>query len=203
MDSGESRRLWQSSPPHYEYTSSILSDFAATAADPAAPITLDNLSLLASRESVTEPPQVCAPPVAAAAKSWAGWAELMPGPGPAVLSFVCSHGAAPCSSTESLLVAPPALPSSSCSAALPPPLPLAAAQFFIKTFTDGGARSSERAISAFPHPYPALRDLQKEIIRYNRASDGLELNGTLYLPPGYDAARDGPLPTLLWAYPRE
>ena len=58
VDSGETRRLWQSSPPHYEYTSSILSDCAATAADPAAPITLDNLSLLASRESVTEPPQV-------------------------------------------------------------------------------------------------------------------------------------------------
>lgn len=49
---------------------------------------------------------------------------------------------------------------------------------------------------------PQLADLQKEIIRYTR-SDGVELNGTLYLPPGYDAERDGPLPALLWAYPRE
>lgn len=43
---------------------------------------------------------------------------------------------------------------------------------------------------------------QKEIIKYTR-DDGLELNGTLYLPPGYDPQRDGPIPTLLWAYPRE
>jgi dipeptidyl aminopeptidase/acylaminoacyl peptidase len=56
-------------------------------------------------------------------------------------------------------------------------------QFYIKTFSDGGAAHSERCISAFPHPYPTLRDLQKEIIKYKR-SDGLELNGTLYLPPG-------------------
>jgi len=47
-----------------------------------------------------------------------------------------------------------------------------------------------------------LRDLQKEVVHYER-SDGLPLNATLYLPPGYDAARDGPLPTLMWAYPRE
>ena len=52
VDSGETRRIWQSSPPHYEYTSSILSDL-----DTSKPITLDNLRLLASRESVTEPPQ--------------------------------------------------------------------------------------------------------------------------------------------------
>lgn len=25
----------------------------------------------------------------------------------------------------------------------------------------------------------------------------------LYTPSGYDPARDGPLPTVLWAYPRE
>jgi dipeptidyl aminopeptidase/acylaminoacyl peptidase len=31
----------------------------------------------------------------------------------------------------------------------------------------------------------------------------VELNATLYTPPGYDAARDGPLPMLMWAYPRE
>ena len=43
----------QSSPPHYEYTSSILSDL-----DTDKPISLDSLRVLASRESVTEPPQV-------------------------------------------------------------------------------------------------------------------------------------------------
>ena len=31
----------------------------------------------------------------------------------------------------------------------------------------------------------------------------MDLTATLYLPPGYDQAKDGPLPCLLWAYPRE
>jgi dipeptidyl aminopeptidase/acylaminoacyl peptidase len=51
-------------------------------------------------------------------------------------------------------------------------------------------------------PAPQLAGLQQELIRYPR-SDGMELSGTLYLPPGYDAERDGPLPTLLWVYPQE
>lgn len=38
-----------------------------------------------------------------------------------------------------------------------PPVP----QFFIKSFSSDGAEHSERCISAFPHPYPTLRDLQK------------------------------------------
>ena len=38
--------------------------------------------------------------------------------------------------------------------------------------------------------------------RYKR-DDGVDLTATLYTPPGYDCARDGPLPCLLWAYPRE
>jgi hypothetical protein len=29
------------------------------------------------------------------------------------------------------------------------------------------------------------------------------MTATLYLPPGYDKGRDGPLPCILWAYPRE
>ena len=57
------------------------------------------------------------------------------------------------------------------------------------------------ALTAFPHPYPELADVQKETIEYERA-DGVPLSATLYLPPGYDAS-DGPLPTLVWAYPTE
>lgn len=53
VDSKETRRIWQSAPPHYEYTSSILSDL-----DTDRPVSLDSLRVLASRESVTEPPQV-------------------------------------------------------------------------------------------------------------------------------------------------
>ncbi|MCM2335382.1 MAG: prolyl oligopeptidase family serine peptidase, partial [Pseudomonas sp.] len=58
------------------------------------------------------------------------------------------------------------------------------------------------ALTRFPHPTPQLRDVRKEQIRYRR-KDGVELTGTLYLPPGHDAKRDGPLPLLMWAYPQE
>ena len=57
-------------------------------------------------------------------------------------------------------------------------------------------------ITAFPHPTPQLAAATKELIRYQR-KDGVPLTGTLYLPPGYDAKKDGPLPVLLWAYPQE
>ncbi len=57
-------------------------------------------------------------------------------------------------------------------------------------------------LTFFPHPYPELKGVQKEYIQYERA-DGVALSATLYLPAGYDKDRDGPLPTLLWAYPRE
>lgn len=57
-------------------------------------------------------------------------------------------------------------------------------------------------ITNFPHPYPQLESLQKEMIRYQR-KDGVQLTATLYLPPGYDPSRDGPLPCLVWSYPGE
>lgn len=225
--------------PHYEYTSSILSDL-----DPAQPISLDGLRLLASRESVTEPPQV------GGGQGWVGGG--MPDR-PAWLAGITCGRPPSASLTPELLVSPNRLFSPTPTRHPPP-------QFYIKTFTDGGAAHSERCISRFPHPYPSLRDLQargqggragvagcgcwverkatavcaaqcyrdvsplqlglpclltrtrlphptpphptpahptpnqtnptprgtvpqKEIIKYKR-SDGLELNGTLYLPPG-------------------
>ncbi len=63
-------------------------------------------------------------------------------------------------------------------------------------------RKKWRALTNFPHPYPELKGIQKELIRYERA-DGVPLTATLYLPVGYDAKKDGPLPTLVWAYPNE
>jgi len=56
-------------------------------------------------------------------------------------------------------------------------------------------------ITKFPHPTPQLKGVQKELIRYERA-DGVKMTATLYLPPGYKT-EDGPLPMLMWAYPRE
>lgn len=38
--------------------------------------------------------------------------------------------------------------------------------------------------------------------RYKR-DDGIDMTASLYLPPGYDKDKDGPLPCLMWAYPRE
>ncbi|MEM1127625.1 MAG: prolyl oligopeptidase family serine peptidase [Bacteroidota bacterium] len=61
---------------------------------------------------------------------------------------------------------------------------------------------TDQMVTSFPHPYPELASIQKETIEYTRA-DGVPLSATLYLPAGYDAERDGPLPTLVWAYPRE
>lgn len=58
------------------------------------------------------------------------------------------------------------------------------------------------AITDFKNPYPQLEGISKEKISYNR-EDGINLTGNLYLPKGYDRSKDGPLPVLMWAYPRE
>ncbi|MDQ3555744.1 MAG: prolyl oligopeptidase family serine peptidase, partial [Gemmatimonadota bacterium] len=58
------------------------------------------------------------------------------------------------------------------------------------------------ALTDFPDPAPQLAGIQRQIITYPR-SDGTMLSATLFTPPGYEARRDGPLPMLLWAYPRE
>ncbi len=57
-------------------------------------------------------------------------------------------------------------------------------------------------ITSFPHPTPQLGGVEKELIRYER-EDGVQLTGTLYLPAGYSPEKDGPLPTIMWAYPNE
>ena len=57
-------------------------------------------------------------------------------------------------------------------------------------------------VTRFENPYPQLAGIHKELVKYKR-NDSLDLSFTLYLPEGYDKANNGPLPTLLWAYPRE
>ena len=73
--------------------------------------------------------------------------------------------------------------------------------FFLRNLKQQGA-AQLTALTHFPHPLPQLKEVQKELIRYKRA-DGVDLTATLMLPPNYDARRDGPLPTLMWAYPQE
>jgi dipeptidyl aminopeptidase/acylaminoacyl peptidase len=69
--------------------------------------------------------------------------------------------------------------------------------YIVRDLESGGLR----AVTDFPHPAPELKDVRKELIRYRRA-DGVDLTGTLYLPPGWEPG-DGLLPVLLWAYPTE
>ena len=57
-------------------------------------------------------------------------------------------------------------------------------------------------ITRLPDPFPQLRNVYKELVHYER-NDGVPLSGTLYLPEGYRIGADEPLPTILWAYPRE
>jgi dipeptidyl aminopeptidase/acylaminoacyl peptidase len=71
--------------------------------------------------------------------------------------------------------------------------------YFIKNLK---LRIADRAITNFENPYPQMEGVSKEKISYKRA-DGIDLTGDLYLPKGYDKAKDGPLPVLIWAYPRE
>lgn len=57
-------------------------------------------------------------------------------------------------------------------------------------------------LTRFADPAPQFAGVTKEKVLYTR-KDGVQLQATVYLPPGYDKARDGALPFLLWAYPRE
>lgn len=63
-------------------------------------------------------------------------------------------------------------------------------------------RIADRPVTAFANPYPSLDGITKEKISYKRA-DGVDLTGDLYLPKGYNKAKDGALPAIIWAYPRE
>jgi dipeptidyl aminopeptidase/acylaminoacyl peptidase len=63
-------------------------------------------------------------------------------------------------------------------------------------------RIADQQLTTFTDPYPQLQGISKEKISYQR-EDGVTLTGDLYLPKGYDAKRDGPLPVFIWAYPAE
>ena len=63
--------------------------------------------------------------------------------------------------------------------------------------TSAGTR---RAVTTFADPAPQLRKVEKQLITYKR-KDGVQLSGTLYLPPGHKAGER--LPLIMWAYPVE
>ena len=57
-------------------------------------------------------------------------------------------------------------------------------------------------VTSFAHPYESIKGINKQLVTYKR-KDGLNLSAVVYTPEGYDPAKDGRLPVLMWAYPRE
>jgi dipeptidyl aminopeptidase/acylaminoacyl peptidase len=58
--------------------------------------------------------------------------------------------------------------------------------------------STSVALTHIPDPAPAVRAIQKRLVKYKRA-DGLDLSFTLYTPPDYKPGTR--VPTILYAYP--
>ncbi len=65
-----------------------------------------------------------------------------------------------------------------------------------------GSKSTPKQITFKENPYVSLLNVSKQKINYKR-KDGVDLSATLYLPAGYDKAKDGTLPMLMEAYPTE
>jgi len=63
-------------------------------------------------------------------------------------------------------------------------------------------KNALKPLTSFENPFKSLQGVHKEVITYKR-DDGLDLEGTLYLPIGYDKEKKEKMPMILWAYPRE
>jgi dipeptidyl aminopeptidase/acylaminoacyl peptidase len=72
-----------------------------------------------------------------------------------------------------------------------------APNIYLRDLPSGGMQ----AVTRFITPKNPVANVSKEVIRYKR-KDGVELSANLYLPAGY-RKEDGPLPLVMWAYPRE
>ncbi len=57
-------------------------------------------------------------------------------------------------------------------------------------------------VTNFAHPYESIKGIQKQLVTYKR-KDGLNLSAVVYTPASYNPEKDGTLPVLMWAYPRE
>ncbi|WP_210521502.1 prolyl oligopeptidase family serine peptidase [Hymenobacter terricola] len=67
---------------------------------------------------------------------------------------------------------------------------------------DASKKAAPAAVTHYPNPYAAFGgSFQKQVLHYKRA-DGVDLTADLYLPQNYKKT-DGPLPTLMEAYPVE
>ena len=73
--------------------------------------------------------------------------------------------------------------------------------FLTKAATATGATVAWTPVTSFQNPYAGLKMPTHQMLHYKR-SDGVDLSADLYLPAGYDKSQ-GPLPTLMEAYPAE
>ncbi|MBE7215368.1 prolyl oligopeptidase family serine peptidase [Shewanella benthica] len=63
------------------------------------------------------------------------------------------------------------------------------------------ANNTEQILYQADRELSPYKGMTRQLVTYKRA-DGIPLSGNLYLPGGYKK-EDGPLPVLMWAYPRE
>ncbi len=77
--------------------------------------------------------------------------------------------------------------------------PISYPNYFVRNMN---GKTAPKAITNLKNPFEALNGVQKEIITYKR-EDGVDLSGTLYLPPNYDKKSGQKLPMVMWAYPQE
>jgi dipeptidyl aminopeptidase/acylaminoacyl peptidase len=70
---------------------------------------------------------------------------------------------------------------------------------YFSTPLSGGTEFT--AVTTFPSPFAGIKMPTHQLLKYKR-DDGLDLTATLWLPYGYDKSQ-GPLPTLVEAYPAE
>ena len=73
------------------------------------------------------------------------------------------------------------------------------ANYFVRNLQTGQLRQ----LTHFTDPHPDLTGMKKELVKYERESDGVPLSGMLYLPVGYDETCGEKLPLVVWAYPNE
>ncbi len=69
--------------------------------------------------------------------------------------------------------------------------------YFVASFTGG----EPKQLTHFKGRYDGIKMPTRQFLKYKRA-DGVDLTATLWLPEGYDKSQ-GPLPTLMEAYPAE
>ena len=67
--------------------------------------------------------------------------------------------------------------------------------------SSAGGAAEPKAVTHFASPFAGMKLPTKQLIKYKRA-DGVDLTATLWVPAGYDKSQ-GPLPTLMEAYPAE